>query len=120
MKPRVYEYERCSTCRKALAWLDKRGVAFERVPIVDTPPSRAELERMLKLQGGDVKRLFNTSGQLYRELGMGEKLKAGLSTDEALSLLAKHGKLIKRPFVLTGSGGAVGFREPEWKALFPR
>jgi arsenate reductase (glutaredoxin) len=119
MKPRVYEYERCSTCKKALKWLDERGVAFERVPIVEQPPTLKELERMLQLQGGDVKRLFNTSGQLYRELGVSAKL-PGMSTGEALKLLAGHGKLVKRPFVLTEEGGAVGFKEPEWKALFPR
>src|SRR5579883_182206 len=97
MKLRVYEYEKCSTCRNALKWLDKKGIAYERVPIVEQPPTRAELAEMLR-KVGDLKKLFNTSGQVYRELEVGERLKT-MSTDDALDLLAKHGKLVKRPFV---------------------
>ncbi len=116
-KTKVYEYAQCSTCKKALKFLEARKVAFDKIPIVDQPPTPAELVRMLELVGGELKRLFNTSGQLYRELGMSEKFKS-LSQAEAISLLAKHGKLIKRPFVLTSNGGAVGFNEAEWKRLF--
>lgn len=113
---KVYEYEGCSTCRKALKFLDERGVAYEPVPIVETPPTKAELKAMLKF-AGDLRRLFNTSGLLYRELGVGEKLKT-LSEDGALALLAKHGKLVKRPFVLLPDRGLLGFKEEEWKAAF--
>jgi arsenate reductase (glutaredoxin) len=116
VKIKIYEYANCSTCKKALKWLDARGVAYERVPIVENPPSRAELERMLALVG-DVKKLFNTSGQVYRELKVGEKLKT-LSPDQALDLLAGRGKLIKRPFVLAKNHGLVGFKEAEWQAVF--
>lgn len=111
---RVYEYENCSTCRKALKFLDARGVAYERVPIVDQPPTRKELEAMLE-RGVELKRLFNTSGLLYRELKVGEKLKT-MTRDQALALLAKHGKLVKRPFVLLPDRGLVGFDEAAWKA----
>lgn len=116
----VYEYANCDTCRKALKFLQKHGVKFQKRPIVDEPPSAAELKTMLgylKKDGGSFKNLFNTSGQLYRELGIAEKLKAGLDEDDALKLLAKNGKLIKRPFLLTGTGGAVGFREDVWAKL---
>ena len=116
MKVTIYEYAKCSTCRKALKFLDSRGVAYEKKPIVDTPPSRAELSRVLA-QLGSVKKLFNTSGELYRELGLSEKLKM-MGRDEALSLLAKHGKLIKRPFVLAGDAGLVGFDEARWSEVF--
>ncbi len=116
MSLRVYEYEGCSTCRKALKFLDARGVAYEAVPIIETPPSKVELKTMLKFVG-DLRRLFNTSGVLYREMGVGEKLKT-LSEDEALGLLAKHGKLVKRPFVLLQDRGLLGFKEDEWKAAF--
>jgi arsenate reductase (glutaredoxin) len=116
MKPRVYEYEGCSTCRKALKFLDASKVAYEAVPIVETPPSKAELKTMLKF-AGELKRLFNTSGVLYREMGVGEKLKT-MSEDDALALLAKHGKLVKRPFVLLQDRGLLGFKEGEWKAAF--
>lgn len=118
MKIRVYEYEKCGTCRKALQWLEKRGIAFERVPIVERPPSRAELAEMLRLVG-DVRKLFNTSGQVYRELGVSEKLKT-MTPDQALELLSKHGKLIKRPFALAGGKGLVGFKEQDWKRVFGR
>lgn len=113
---RIYQYPRCSTCRKALKFLDGRGIAYESIDITGQPPSRAELERMLDFQGGELKRLFNTSGQVYRELGLSAKL-PGLSRDEALDLLAANGKLIKRPFLLTDAVGLVGFREADWAVL---
>ncbi len=114
MKIRVYEYEKCSTCRNALKWLDKKGVAYERVPIVERPPAKSELAEMLR-RVGDLKKLFNTSGLVYRELKVGERLKT-MSEGEALDLLAKHGKLVKRPFV--PAKGLVGFKEAEWAAAF--
>lgn len=116
MPVRVYEYEKCSTCRQALKFLDSRKVAYERAPIVDTPPSVAELKAMLAFTG-DLKRLFNTSGVVYRELGLGAKLKA-MSEREALDLLSKNGRLVKRPFVLLKDRGLLGFKEEEWKAAF--
>lgn len=112
----VYEYAKCSTCRKALKFLDARGVAYEKRAIVETPPTRAELNTMLE-KVGDLRKLFNTSGELYRELGLSEKLKT-MRIDEALNLLAKHGKLVKRPFVLAGDQGLVGFDEARWKQVF--
>ena len=113
---RVYEYEKCSTCRQALKFLDARKIAYEAVPIVETPPTLAELKTMLK-HAGDLRKLFNTSGLVYREMGLGEKLKT-MSEAEALGLLAKHGKLVKRPFVLLKDRGLLGFKEEEWKAAF--
>lgn len=92
MNIRVYEYEGCSTCRKALKFLDARGVAYERVPIVATPPTLSELKAMLAF-AGDRRRLFNVSGLLYREMKVAEKLKT-MSGAQALALLAAHGKLI--------------------------
>ena len=118
-----YQYDRCDTCRKALKFLQSQGVGFESRPIVERPPSRSELERMLKhvkANGGSIKNLFNTSGQQYRELGVGQKLKDGISESEALELLAANGKLIKRPFLLTESAGLVGFKESEWTKLISR
>jgi arsenate reductase (glutaredoxin) len=114
-KIRVYQYDNCATCKKALKFLDQKGVAYEKLPIVDQPPSESELKAMLK-SVGELKKLFNTSGQLYREMGMSEKLKA-MSESEALKLLSKHGKLVKRPFALAGTRGLVGFNESEWKKL---
>jgi arsenate reductase len=113
---KVYAYDGCDSCRKALKFLEARKVAFEAVPIVEHPPSKAELKEMLR-RVGDLKRLFNTSGVLYREMKVGEKL-PGMTEDQALDLLSKHGKLIKRPFVLLPSNGLLGFKEAEWNATF--
>jgi arsenate reductase (glutaredoxin) len=120
MSVKVYEYKSCSTCQKALKYLDKKGVKYERLPIVDQPPTKAELEKMLghlEAQGGSFKNLFNTSGQQYRELGIADRIKAGMTSGEAIALLAKNGKLIKRPFLLTSNAGAVGFKEDVWSGI---
>jgi len=111
---KVYVYEKCSTCTKALAYLKSTGRAFETLPIREQPPTKAELRTMLKIYGGRLGRLFNTSGKDYRELGLGEKLKT-MGEDEALGLLSKNGNLVKRPFVLAGNTGAVGFNLTEWR-----
>ena len=120
-KIKVYEYKNCSTCKKAIQFLEKKDVEFETVPIVDQPPTVSELKTMLthlKEQGGSIKNLFNTSGEQYRALGISEKLKDGMSEKEALELLSKNGKLVKRPFVLLAHNGVVGFKEDVWKKIF--
>jgi arsenate reductase len=114
---RIYEYSKCSTCRNALKFLDRHNVSYEKVPIVDTPPTKAELRKMLAALGGNVKKLFNTSGEVYREMKIGAKLDS-MSESEALDLLATNGKLVKRPFVLFGDSGLVGFKEEDWKKVF--
>lgn len=111
---RVYEYAKCSTCRKALKFLVSRGIPYEKVPIVEQPPTLAELKAM-RARGVELQKLFNSSGELYRELKVSEKLKT-MSEEQALALLAKHGKLVKRPFVLLKDRGLVGFDEAAWKA----
>ena len=116
MSLKIYAYSGCSTCRKALKFLDAKGVDYRPVPIVETPPSKSELKTMLSF-AGDLKRLFNTSGLLYREMKVGDKLKT-MSVDDALGLLSKHGKLVKRPFVLLKDRGLLGFKEDEWQAAF--
>ncbi len=85
--------------------------------IRETPPTLTELKQMLKAVGGDLKKLFNTSGQDYKALNLKDKL-PGLSTDEALKLLNQNGNLVKRPFVLSAESGWVGFKEDEWQACF--
>jgi arsenate reductase len=119
MSIKVYEYAGCSTCKKALKFLKDRKVDFEVIPIVDRPPTVTELRAMLKHLNGELKKLFNTSGQQYRELKMSERL-PGMSESEAISLLSKNGKLIKRPFVLASDWGVVGFNEAEWKKQIGR
>ncbi len=113
-KVRIYEYAKCSTCRNALKFLDRHNIGYEKLPIVETPPNKTELRRMLAAYGGNIKKLFNTSGELYREMKIGSKLDS-LSDTEALDLLAAHGKLIKRPFLLGENAALVGFKEEDWK-----
>ncbi len=110
---KVYAYSGCSTCRTALKFLKERKVPHEVLAIRETPPTRAELKRMLAVYGGDIRRLFNTSGQDYRALGLGPKLDT-MGVDEALGLLAANGNLVKRPFVVLKDGGLVGFKLEEW------
>jgi arsenate reductase len=117
---KIYEYSGCSTCKKALKFLDEKKQAYEKIPIVEQPPSLAELKLMLqhlKAAGLSLKNLFNTSGVQYRELKIADKLKAGMSEAEALKLLSQNGKLIKRPFLLTAKDGTVGFKPETWSKL---
>ena len=113
---KVYEDKGCGTCRKALKWLEAKGIQYEKIPIREQPPSKTELKRMLKIYEGNLRRLFNTSGGDYKELNLKDKLPA-LSEAQAINLLAGNGNLIKRPFVLMKNGGVVGFKEEEWAAL---
>jgi arsenate reductase len=115
---KVYQYPKCSTCRKALKWLDAQGVDYESVDIVTAPPKKAELQRALK-SGIALKKLFNTSGQSYRDGKWGEKL-AKVTEAQALEALAADGKLIKRPLVLRGDQFLVGFDESAYAAAFKK
>jgi arsenate reductase (glutaredoxin) len=113
----VYTYSGCSTCRDAIKWLRAQGASFTEKPIRVTPPSIAELRRMLGHQNGNLRRLFNSSGLEYRALKLSEKLPT-LSEAEALTLLAGNGRLVKRPFVLGESFGLVGFDQTAWSNAF--
>lgn len=112
-KLKIYVYKSCDTCRRALKFLDAKGVTYEAIPIREQPPTAAELKRMLALYQGHLRKLFNTSGQDYKALGLKDRLPL-LSVEEGIQLLASNGNLVKRPFVVTGSGGCVGFDETEW------
>lgn len=113
----LYIYSKCSTCQTALKFLERKKVAFIRKEITDEPPSIAELQAMLKYANGNLKKLFNSSGQLYRELQLTERLKE-MSEAEALTLLSQHGMLVKRPFLLGNHFGLTGFNESEWSQKF--
>ena len=115
---KIYAYDRCDTCRRAIKFLDGHNVAYDVVDITEQAPSTGELARMAE-HVGDFRKLFNTSGQVYRALKLGEKVKT-MTESEALRLLAGNGRLVKRPFVLTDEGGLVGFKEDQWKQTFGR
>ena len=116
MKPVVYQYPACSTCRKALKWLDARGVAYEATHIVDKPPSEKLLKKALT-SGVPLKKLFNTSGESYKAGNFKDRLPE-MSEAEALKALAADGKLIKRPFVIAGDTVLTGFDEEAWRSVF--
>jgi arsenate reductase (glutaredoxin) len=109
----VYVYSKCSTCQNALRFLQSKNIDFVRKEITETPPSVHELQSMLQYVNGNLKKLFNSSGQLYREMQLTEKLKT-MSLPEALILLSQHGMLVKRPFLLGDNVGLTGFNEAEW------
>lgn len=114
----VYQYPKCSTCRNALRWLTEHSVPFQSIDIVDAPPSVARLEQALEQSGLPIARLFNTSGQSYREGNYKERLKL-MSREQALAALATDGKLIKRPLVLADGLALVGFDATEYEAALP-
>lgn len=114
-RPKLFHYPNCSTCKKAIKWLDAQGIEVEKIDIVERPPSKAQLKKVKKLAGLELRKLFNTSGQLYRGGGYKDEL-PNMSEDQALSELAAHGKLIKRPILLGSDVALVGFREADWKA----
>lgn len=119
MSIKVYAYKNCGTCQKASKWLNARGIAFKEIPIRETPPTVAELKKMLKALDGDIRKLFNTSGTDYKALNMKEKLPA-MSEAEAIALLASNGNLVKRPFVLGDGVATVGFKEETWAELLDK
>lgn len=106
-------YPKCTTCKKARKWLDEHNIAYTERNIKEAVPSYEELCEILKTAACPAKKLFNTSGILYREMKLKDKLPE-MSEDEMLRLLSTDGMLIKRP-ILTGSGiSLIGFREKEW------
>lgn len=107
-------YPKCSTSRKAQKWLDDHGIEYEWRDITIDNPTKAELKKWHQLSGLPLRRLFNTSGILYREQNIKAKLDAGISDDEAYAILATDGKMVKRPVLLGGDFVFFGFREDEW------
>lgn len=113
--PKIYTLSNCDTCRRAVKWLGARGIEFEERAIRETPPTPAELRRILAARGGELRKLFNTSGREYREQQWGDKLSA-LSDAEAIAVLAGNGSLVKRPFLIGEGVALVGFNEKEWSS----
>lgn len=109
----LYFYNKCSTCRKAVALLEKKNIAYSLKDLSTSSPSIIELKVMLKHYQGNLRKLFNTSGVVYRELKISEKLDR-MSEAEALQLLSENGMLVKRPFFLAPDFGLVGFDEKLW------
>ena len=109
----VLVYRKCSICIKALKWLDTNGVEYVERPIVEENPTYEELKEWYEKSGLPLKKFFNTSGVLYKEMQLKDKLPT-MSEEEQLKLLATDGKLLKRPLVVGDDFVLTGFREAEW------
>jgi arsenate reductase len=113
----LFVYPGCSTCRNAQRWLDARGVAYEARDIAREPPNRELLRTILRRSGVPLRRLFNTSGQLYRAGNYAERL-ATMDEDTALAELASHGMLIRRPLLVQSEAALVGFDAAAYARAF--
>ncbi len=107
-------YSKCSTCKKALKWLDENNISYEERSIKEKNPTKEELAGWVQRSGLPLKRFFNASGNLYKELMLKDKLPL-MSEEEQLSLLATDGMLVKRPLAVGEDFVLVGFKEAEWK-----
>ena len=110
----VLVYRKCSTCLKALKWLEEHQVAFEERPIVEQNPSYDELKHWYEKSGLPLKKFFNTSGLIYKDMGLKDKITA-MTEEEQLRILASDGKLVKRPLVVGDDFVLTGFKEAEWE-----
>ncbi|MCR8644888.1 arsenate reductase family protein [Paenibacillus sp. N1-5-1-14] len=117
MKLTVYEYSKCGTCRNALKSLKAKGHELITVPVFEQPPTVDELRDLIAKSGHELKKFFNTSGEVYKEMGLKDKL-AAMSEDEKLALLASNGRLIKRPIATDGTKVTVGFKETDYEAAW--
>ena len=116
MKAMFVCYPRCTTCKKAQRWLNDNGIEYTFRDISAQSPSEGELRRWAGMSGLPLKRFFNTSGQIYRNLGLSKKL-PGMSDDDKFALLATDGMLVKRPVLILSDTVLVGFKLPEWEAV---
>lgn len=114
MKRTFYWYPKCGTCRNAKKWLESNGLPFEEVHIAEAPPSKEQLRHIHQISGLDLKKLFNTSGKVYRELGLKDRLK-DMKEEEMLDLLASDGMLVKRPIVTDGQKATIGFKPEQFE-----
>ncbi|MWV44159.1 Spx/MgsR family RNA polymerase-binding regulatory protein [Paenibacillus sp. HJL G12] len=116
-KLEVYQYPKCGTCRSAVKWLQAHGHEVELHHIAEEPPTPEVLSELVKLSGLPLKKFFNTSGEVYKQLGLKDKL-AGMDEKEQIELLSSNGMLIKRPIVTDGSKVTVGYKEDQYESVW--
>ena len=116
MRMLFLEYPKCSTCQKAKKWLDEHQISYEDRHIVENNPTFEELKDWYERSGLPLKKFFNTSGMLYKEMKLKDKL-SEMSEEEQLKLLATNGMLVKRPLIVDGDRVLTGFKMAEWEAL---
>jgi len=114
---KLYGYKKCGTCRKGEKFFQDNGLDYEFIDITTNPPSRSELEEIVNQTGKPLKKFFNTSGVLYREMQLKDKLK-NMSEKEMMQLLADNGKLIKRPLITDGNKSSVAFNIDEFNTIW--
>ena len=110
------EYPKCTTCKKAKAWLESNAVAFTDRHIVEQNPTAEELKAWWEKSGLPLKKFFNTSGLLYKELKLKDKIPT-MTEEEQIELLSTNGMLVKRPLIIGDDFVLVGFKESEWESL---
>ena len=111
---KIYCYPRCTTCKRATKYLDSKSVEYEYINIKENNPDKETLRSLWQKSALDLKKFFNTSGILYREMELSKKLTA-MSDEEKLKLLATDGMLVKRPILVTEKAVLVGFKESDWE-----
>ena len=116
MKPLFLQYPACSTCQKAKKWLLENNIEFTNRLIVENNPTVEELKEWISKSDLPLKKFFNTSGVVYKELKLSEKL-PNMNEEEQIALLASNGKLVKRPLIITNNSVLVGFKPEEWEKL---
>jgi arsenate reductase len=117
MKVTAYHYPKCGTCRNAIKWLEAKGFETDKIDIFEAPPSKEELHKLLKLSGLGIKKFLNTSGEVYKEMNLKDKV-PHMSEDEILDLLARNGRLLKRPIVTDGERVTVGYKEESYAEVW--
>lgn len=112
----LVHYPKCSTCQKAKKWLEEKGVEFEERDIKTENPTKEEVKAWHVKSGMPLKKFFNTSGTIYREMQLKDKL-PHMTEEEQYELLSTDGMLVKRPILVTDTAVVTGFREKEWEKL---
>lgn len=113
---KIYCYPKCTTCQRAIKWLDSKSIEYELINIKENNPDKETLRTLWQKSGLELKKFFNTSGILYREMELSKKLPA-MNDEEKLDLLATDGMLVKRPIFITENVVLVGFKESEWEKV---
>ena len=116
---KVYCYSRCTTCKKALKWLEDKGIKYQLIDINEDNPDEKTLRKLHKKSGLPLKKFFNTSGMIYREMELSKKL-PDMSEDEQFKLLASDGMIVKRPILITDKAVITGFKEADWEAALEK
>ncbi len=110
------EYPKCSTCQKAKKWLDENGIEYDARHIVERNPTEDELKKWVAMSGQPLQKFFNTSGMVYRSMGLKDKLPS-MSEEEKFAILASNGMLVKRPLLIGEDIVLIGFRPQQWELV---